>query len=220
MPKPEELVEERRFLEAAKLYQEKALKAKDVHERRRFLNFAARCYESAGEFSLAIKCFLESDDVDRALASAVKAKNPRVLSNALIETTYKDNAVKFLLKCAVRLVDVQEFGASRSFCKEALEFGRSDLATALIYAIDGVIEGKSEKVALGLKLTRTSHEDVGLAREIGFIANKFLAGMPKVSSGVKEVPRRCPECGAPFPLQKRRGKIIECEYCGFMVRVN
>jgi len=220
LPKPEELVEMGRFLEAAKLYHKWALEAESTHEKRRFLNFAARCYESAGESSLAVKCFLESGDVDTALTSAVKAKNPKVLSNALIEVGRKEEAVRFLLRCALRFVEQREFGEARSFCKEAWEFGRSVLASALINVIDGVMEGKSEKVASSVKMTRVSSEDVELAREIHFIANKFLANMPKVTSRIKEIPGRCPECGAPFPLQKRRGKIIECEYCGFALRVN
>jgi len=220
VPTPEELAEQGRFLEAARLYLEKALKAKDVHERRRFLNFAGRCYESAGEPSLAAKCFLEASDLETALASAIKAKNPLVLSTALVETGRKNEVVNLLLKCALRLIETREFGVARSFCKEALKFRRSDLATALVYLIDGFIEGKSEKVVLSIKLARASHEDAELTREISFIANKFLANMPKVPNQAKEIPRRCPECGAPFPLQKRHGKIIECEYCGFMVRID
>jgi len=220
LPKPEELIEEGRFLEAAKLYHEQALQTKNVHERRRFLNFAARCYESAGEFSLAVKCFLESGDLDRALDSAIKAKNAKILSNALAETGRKEEATKLLLKCALQLVEEREFGLARSFAKETLAFGHSSLALALINMIDGIIEGKSEKVASSVKVTQVSSEDADMAREINFVANKFLANMPKVSGGVKKVPTRCPECGAPFPQQKRHGRIIECEYCGFTVRVD
>ncbi|MGQ9566377.1 MAG: hypothetical protein ACUVT5_07570 [Candidatus Bathyarchaeales archaeon] len=220
MPTPEELIEQGCFLEAAKLYHEKALKAKNIHERRRFLNFAGRCYESAGESSLATKCFLEAGDLELALASAIKAKNPLVLSTALAESGRKNDIVDLLLKCALRLVEAREFGAARSFCKEALKFRHSDLATAMIYLIDGFMEGKSEKVVLSVKQARASNEDTTLAREISFIANKFLANMPKVPSQAKEIPKRCPECGAPFPLQKRRSKVIECEYCGFMLRID
>jgi hypothetical protein len=220
LPSPKKLVKEGKFLEAAKLYHTRALKTKDEHKRRRFLNFAARCYESAGDFSLAVKCFLESGDVDSALGSAIKSRNPKFLSNALLDAGRKDDAVRFLLKCTLRLVEERDFEAARSFCKEALEFGHSGLASALVNIIDGIIEGKSEKVASSVKTTQTSSEDADLAREINFIANKFLANMPKVSGVVKEVPNRCPECGAPFPAQKGRGKIIQCEYCGFTVRLD
>ncbi|MEM2102289.1 MAG: hypothetical protein QXM22_02100, partial [Candidatus Bathyarchaeia archaeon] len=176
--------------------------------------------ESAGESSLAIKCFLEAGDLEAALTSAVKAKNPLVLSTALVETGRKNEVVNLLLKCATRLGEARECGAARIFCKEALKVEHSDLATALIHMIDGFMEGKSEKVILSIQMARASHEDAELAREISFIANKFLANMPKVPNQAKEIPRRCPECGAPFPLQKRRSKIIECEYCGFMMRID
>jgi len=220
LPKPEALVKEGRFLEAARLFQEKALRQKDVHKRRRFLNFAARCYESAGEYALAVKCFLDSGDVDAAVGSAVKAKNPHVLSNALVDAGRKADVVRFLLRGALRLVEEREFGFARAFCKEALEFGHSDLALILINVVDGVVEGKAEKVSAGVEaVLRASDEDDELAREVVFVANKFLANMPKIAGGVKEVPTRCPECGAPLPT-KIKGKIIVCGYCGFAVRLD
>lgn len=220
LPSPEKLAKEGKFLEAAKLYEERALQTKDVHKKRRFLNFAARCYESAGEFSLAVKCFLESADVDAALGSAVKVKNAKIVSDAVVEAGRKENAVGFLLRCALRFVEEREFDVTRSFCMEALQFGHSSLAEALLSVIDGVMEGKAEKVASGVKMAQSSGEDVELAREIGFVGNKFLANMPKVQSEVREVPTRCPECGAPLPAHMRHGKVIECEYCGFTVRLD
>jgi DNA-directed RNA polymerase subunit RPC12/RpoP len=217
---PEELAEQGRFLEAAKAYREKALREKDVHKRRRFLNFAGRYYESAEEFSLSAKSFLESGDVDRALESSVKSGNPKVLSNALTETEHKqEETVELLLKCALQLVEQKEFVKARTFAKEALEINRSRLTEAMISMIDGVLEGKSAKVASSVKATQFLGEDDSLAREINFVANKFLANMPKIESEAKEPPIQCPECGAPLPL-KRKGKFIECEYCGFPVRLD
>jgi hypothetical protein len=217
---PEELAKQGRFLEAAKAYCEKALQERDMHKRRRFLNFAGRCYESAEEFSLSTKCFLESGDVDRALESSVKSGNPKVLSNALIETGHKqEEAVELLLKCALQLTEQKEFVKARAFAKEAFGISRSQLTEAMINMIDGVLEGKSERVASSVKAIQLLGEDNSLAREIDFVANKFLASMPKVESGAKEPPAQCPECGAPLP-PKRKGKIIECEYCGFPVRLD
>jgi hypothetical protein len=217
---PEKLAEEKRFLEAAKAYCEKALRERDVHKRRRFLNFAGRFYESAGEFSLSAKCFLESGDVDRALESSVKSGNPKVLSNALTETGHKeDDTIELLLKCALQLAEQREFVKARVFAKEALDIKRSQLTEAMINMIDGVLEGKSEKVVSSVKATRFQGKDDPLAREINFLANKFLANMPKGESEAKEPPTRCPECGAPLP-PKGKGKIIECEYCGFPVRLD
>jgi hypothetical protein len=216
---PETLAKEGRFLEAAKAYCEKALREKDVHKRRRFLNFAGRFYESAGEFSLSAKCFLESGDVDRALESSVKSGNPKVLSNALIETGHKEEeTVELLIKCALQLAEQKEFVKARAFAKEALDIKRSQLTEAVINMIDGVLEGKSEKVASSVKATQFLGENDSLAREINFLANKFLASMPKMGSETKP-PTRCPECGAPLP-PKMKGKFIECEYCGFPVRLD
>ena len=220
MPNPTKLAENGRFLEAAKLYQERALRQKDVHKKRRFLNFAGRYYEAAGEFSLASKCFLESDDVERALGSAVKAKNPKIFSNAFLEVGCgKDEEARLLLKKAVGLVASGEFVDARLFAKEASELTRSVLAEALMGLIDGYMEGKGEKIALSVKSTRVLAESDSLAREINFVANKFLAIVPQASGDVTEFPTRCPECGAPLPV-KRKGKIIECDYCGFPVRLD
>jgi hypothetical protein len=216
---PEELAEEGRFLEAANAYREKALRERDVHKRRRFLNFAGRFYESASEFSLSAKCFLESGDLDRALESSVKSGHPRVLSNALIETGHKEEEmIELLLKCALQLVEQKDFVKARAFAKEALDIRRSELTEAMFSMIDGVLEGKSEKVASSVKATQFLGENDSLAREINFVANKFLASMPKIGSETKP-PTRCPECGAPLP-PKRKGKFIECEYCGFPVRLD
>lgn len=217
---PEKLVEKGRFLEAAKAYHEKALREGDVHKRRRFLNFAGRCYESAKEFSLSAKSFLESGDVDRALESAVKSKNPKILSNALAETGHKEEeTVELLLKCTLQLVEQRELVEARTFAKEALDLKRSQLTEATISMIDGVLEDKPEKLAFSAKATRFHGEDDPLAREINFLANKLLTSMPKRESEAKEPPTRCPECGAPLP-PRRKGKIIECEYCGFPVRLD
>lgn len=218
MSNPKKPTEERLFLEAAKSYQEQALKQKNIHKKRRFLNFAARHYEAAGEFSLASKCFLASDDTERALGSAVKAKNPKIFSNAFLEAGQeKDEAARLLLKEAVVLVSSGAFADTRLFAKEAYDLNHSILAEALITLVDGYMEGKSEKIALSVKNTRVPAESNSLAREINFIANKFLTNMPKASGDVKTVPTHCPECGAPLPL-KGKGKIFECEYCGFPVR--
>ena len=219
MTKPEKLAEEGRFLEAAKAYHEKALRERDVHKWRRFLNFAGRFYESAGEFSLSAKCFLESGDVNRALESAVKSGNPKVLSNALTETRHKEEeTINLLLKSALQLAEQKEFVKARAFAKEALDIKRLQLTEAMISMIDGVLEGKSEKVASSVKATRFLGENDSLAREINFVANKFLASIPKTGNETKP-PTRCPECGAPLP-PKMKGKFIECEYCGFTVRLD
>jgi hypothetical protein len=221
LPNPEKLTKEGRFLEAAKIYQERALREKDEHKRRRFLNFAGRYYEVAGEFSLAVKCFLESGDVDRAVGAAARAKSPKVLSNALAEAGYKEEeTVRLLLKCGLQLVEGREFAEAHLFAKEAYGFGHGILAEALMGLIDGYMLGSAEKVAASAKAVRVLGESDSLAREIGFVANKFLAAMPKdASGGVKEFPSHCPECGAPLPV-KRHGRIIECEYCGYPVRLD
>jgi len=220
LPSPEKLAKEGKFLEAAKLYEEQALQTKDVYKKRRFLNFAARCYESAGEFSLAVKCFLESGDSDAALSSAVKVKNAKIVSDAVVAAGRKEGATEFFLRCVLRFVEEREFDVARSFCKETLQLGHSSLAEALLSEIDGVMEGKAEKVASGIKIAQSSGEDIELTKEIGFVGNKFLANMPKIQSEVREVPTRCPECGAPLPVHMRHGKVIECEYCGFTVRLD
>lgn len=147
MPNPEKLAKEGRFLEAAKAYQERAMEQKDEHKRRRFLNFAGRYYESVGEFSFAVKCFLESGDADRALGSAVKARNPKVLSNALVEAGYKEeDVVRLLLKCGLLLVDARMFAEAHLFAKEAYGFGHGVLAEALMTLIDGYMLGSAEKI--------------------------------------------------------------------------
>jgi hypothetical protein len=219
-PRLEELAKEGRFLEAAKVYQEHASQEMDEHKRRRFLNFAGRYYEVAGEFSLAVKCFLESGDVDRTVGAAVKGKSPKVLSNALAEAGYKEEeTVRSLLKCGLQLVEAREFAEAHLFAKEAYGFGHGVLPEALMGLIDGYMLGSSEKIAASVKALRVPAESDALAREIGFVANKFLATMPKASGEVKEFPSHCPECGAPLPV-KRHGKIIECEYCGYPVRLD
>jgi len=217
---PEKLAKDGHFPEAAKAYHEKALHEKDVHKRRRFLNFAGRCYESAGEFLLSAESFLESGDVDRAVESAVKSRNPKVLSKALAETGYEEEeTVKLLLKSALQLAERREFVVARAFAKEASDLKRSQLTEAMLNMIDGVLEGKTERVASCVSSTRFQIESDPLAREINFLANKFLASMPKGEGEAKEPPTRCPECGAPLS-QKIKGKFIECEYCGFPVRLD
>lgn len=184
------------------------------------MNFAGRCYESAEEFSLSAKSFLESGDVERALESALKSGNPKVLSNALAETRHREEeTAELLLKCALQLVERKEFVEARAFAKEALDLKRSQLTEAAINMIDGVLEDKPEKVAFSAKATRFQGDDAPLAREINFVANKLLVNIPKNERETKEPPTRCTECGAPLP-QKRKGKIIECEYCGFPVRLD
>jgi hypothetical protein len=216
---PKKLAEEERFLETAKAYYEKALRERDVHKRRRFLNFAGRFYESAGEFSLSAKCFLESGDLDRTLESAVKSGNPKVLSSTLAETGHsKEETLELLLRCSLQLLEARENNGARAFAGEAHNVGPSPLTDAMISLVDGVIENNSEKVASCAKATRFQSERDILAREINFVANKFLVSMPKVAREAKEVPDQCPECGAPLP-PKRKGKIVECEYCGFPVRL-
>lgn len=220
MPNPEKLVKKGRFFEAAKIYHERAAQERDEHKKRRFFNFAARYYESAGEFSLAVKCFLESKDMDRALVAAVRARNAKILSNALVEAGYKqEDIVKLLLKCGLRLVEAREFAEAHAFAREAYGFGHSIMAEALLGLIDGYMQGSSEKVAASVKSLRIPSESDSLAREIGFVANKFLVGMPKVAGEAKEMPTHCPECGAPLPA-KRKGRVIECEYCGYPVRLD
>jgi hypothetical protein len=220
LPNPEKLAKKGHFLEAAKIYQGRAVQEGDEHKKRRFLNFAARYYESAGEFSLSVKCFLESKDVDRALASAVIAKNAKILSNALVEAGYKqEEIVRLLLRCGLKLVEAREFAEAHAFAREAYGFGHSVVAEAMLGLIDGYVQGSSEKVAASAKALRIPSESDLLAREIGFVANKFLASMPKVAGQAKEMPTHCPECGAPLPA-KRRGRVIECQYCGYPVRLD
>jgi len=210
----------KRHFDAARHYQERAAQERDQHKKRRFLNFAGRYYESAGEFSLAEKCFLESKDMDRALGSAVRAKNAKILSNALVEAGYKqEEIVRLLLKCGLKFIEAKEFAEAHIFAKEAYEFGRPVTAEALLALIDGYIQGSSEKVAASVKALRIPGESDPLAREIGFVANKFLLSMPKVAGEAKEMPTHCPECGAPLPA-KRKGRVIECEYCGYPVRLD
>ena len=215
---PETPAEEGRFRETAKTYCEKAQREKDVHKRRRFLNFAGRFYESASDFSLSTKCFLQSGDVGRALESSMKSGNPKILSNALSETDHEqEELIELLLKCALHLAEQKEFVEARAFAKEALGIKRSPPTEAMLSMIDGVLEGKSEKVASSIKATQFLGESDSLAREINFIANKFLASMPKTEGEPKPL-TRCPECGAPLP-RARKGKIIECAYCGFLVKL-
>jgi transposase len=118
----------------------------------------------------------------------------------------------------LQLVDAREFAGARAFAKEAYDMGRSSLAEALINLVDGYLEGKPDKIASSVKATRIPGESDVLAREINFVAGKFLASVPKLSGEVK-VPTRCPECGAPLPL-KAKGRVIECEYCGYPVRLD
>ena len=217
MPNPEKLVKKGHFFEAAKIYHERAVQERDDHKKRRFLNFAARYYESAGEFSLAIKCFLESKDMDRALASAIKAKNAKILSNALFEEEHKqEEIVMLLLKCGLGLVEAKEFVQAHAFAKEAYGLGHSAIAEALLTFIDGCVQSSPEKVTASIRALQIPSESDSLAREISFVANKFLTSMPKVTGNTKEIPTHCPECGAPLPA-KRKGRVIECEYCGYPV---
>lgn len=220
MPNAEKLAKKGHFSEAAKIYYDRATHETDEHKKRRFLNFAARYYESAGEFSLAVKCFLGSKDVDRALISAVTAKNPKILSNALAETGYEqDEIVRLLLKCGLRLVESRKFAEANAFAKEAYGFKHSIMAEALLNLIDGYMQSSSEKIAASSKVLQIPSESDPLAREIGFVADKFLASMPKITIEAKEIPTHCPECGAPLPA-RRKGKVIECEYCGYPVRLD
>lgn len=213
-------MKEGHVLEAAEVWREKASGEKDVHKRRRFLNFAGRCYEAVGEFSLSAKSFLESGDVDRAVQASVKSGNPKVLSNALAESGHKeDETLALLMKTALQLSERKDFVNARAFAKEAVDMKRDPLTEAMVNMIDGVIEGKPEKLASVAKTTRFLGENDPLAREIGFMANKFSANMPKVEGGTKVPPMECPECGAPLPL-KRKGKVVECAYCGFPVRLD
>jgi len=217
---PEKLVKKGRFLEAAQIYYERATQERDEHKKRRFLNFAARYYESAAEFSLAVKCFLESKDMDRALAAAVTAKNPKILSNPLVEAGYKqEEIVKLLLTCGLRSVEAREFIGAHAFARDAYGFGQPVMAEAMLNLIDGYMQSSSEKVAASVKAVQVPSENDPLAREIGFVANKLLVSMPKVAGQAKEIPTHCPECGAPLPA-KRKGRIIECEYCGYPVRLD
>ena len=219
MPNPEKLAKKGHFFEAADIYRERAVQEKDEPKKRRFLNFAARYYESAGEFSLAIKCFLASKDLDRALSSAVIAKNAKILSNALIESGYKqEEVVRLLVRCGLKLVSEKEFAEAQTFAKEAYGFGHSVIAEALLDLVEGYMQSNSEKVAVSAKTVQILTESDSLAREIGFLANKFLISIPKIAGETKEMPTHCPECGAPLPT-KRKGRVIECEYCGYPVRL-
>jgi hypothetical protein len=127
--------------------------------------------------------------------------------------------VRLLLGCGLRLVEAREFAEAHTFAREAYGFGHSVMAEALLGLIDGYMQNSSEKVAASVKALRIPSESDSLAREIGFVANKFLVNMPKVAGEAKELPTHCPECGAPLPA-KRKGRVIECEYCGYPVRLD
>ena len=158
--------------------------------------------------------------MDRALVASVKSGNPKVLSNALAETGHKEEkTIELLLKCVLQLAEQREFAKARAFAKEALDLKRSQLTEAAISMIDGVLEGKAEKVSFTVKATRFLGENDSLTREVSFVASKLLANMPKIESGARTPPTECPECGAPLP-KKRKGKIVECDYCGFPVRLD
>lgn len=226
MPKPEKLVKEGRLHEAAEAYREKALQQKDIHKRRRFLNFAGRYYESADEFSLAAKTFLESGDLDRTVQASIKSGNPKILSGVLIESGHSDEeTVRLLLKCVVRLTEQREFDEAKVFAKEASDWKRSqltdatiNLTTAIVGMIDGILDANPSKLTTTISATRRPSLDDPLAREISFVASKFLANMPKIEHTRTDPPTECPECGAPLP-HKRKGKVVECDYCGFPVRL-
>jgi len=206
--------------EAAEAYCEKASQENDPHKRRRFLNFAGRYYEAAGDFSQSAKCFLESGDVERALGSAVKSGDPKTLSTALTETEHKEEeTVKLLLKCSLGLIEKKDFIKARAFAKEASGVKRSPLTEATVNIVDGLMENKADKVASIVKAIGPMGVNDPLAREIGFVANMLLSKMPKSDGAAKEPPTLCPECGAPLP-QKWKGKMIVCEYCGYPVRLD
>lgn len=225
MPNPEKLAKQGKFYEAAKSFYEKANTTKSIFKKRRYLDSAARCYESAGEYFLATKCFLEAGNLEAALKAGMKSKKPEDLSKALIHHRNTEEALSFLITCALDLMKQQNFVDAKKFCEEALRIEQSPLPEALMNIINGVIENSSEKIVNGLKISRAiSEKNHDLATKITFIAKSILAEFSPAQLDVsrkekKPVISRCPNCGALLPKKKTYSDTVQCPYCGCVVRM-
>jgi len=224
LPNPEKLAKQGKFDEAAKLFYEKASTTKSIFEKRRYLDSAARCYESAGEYSLATKCFLEAGNLEAALKAGIKSRKPEEFSKALIHHRNIKEAVSFLMTCSLDLMERKNFVDAKKFCEEALRIEQSPLPEALMNVINGVIENSSEKIVNGLRISRNISESSDLATKITFIAKSILAELSPAQLEVshkekKPVVSRCPNCGALLPRQRTYSDTVQCPYCGCIVRI-
>jgi len=230
MPYPEKLAKQGKYQEAAQLFQQRANNAKNSFERRRYFDSAARCYESAGNYASGIVCFLEAENLQAAINTCVKSKNPKYLSQALTKRVKKREVVRALVVCSLIFLRERNFIDAQKFCEEALGLGgESQLPEALMNILVGAIEYDQEKIVDGLKICQTiASEDFDLISEITFIGKNLLSEMPPVTvSAIRQVKQEdrkpvellCSNCKAPFPQQKVYSKVIKCQYCGHITKL-
>jgi len=226
LPDPEKLAKQGKYKEAAELFQQRANGTKNLFERRRYLDSAARCYETAGDYASAIRCFLEVENFETAINACMKCKNPKYLTQALTQQTKKE-VVRALVICSLNFLREQNFIDAQIFCEEAISLNDgSQLPEALINILIGCKEYDRERIIDGLKITQDIvNEDVDLVSEIAFIGKNLLSEIPQTQSSQvlneqkKQNELFCSRCGAPFPKHKLYSKVIKCEYCGYTTKL-
>jgi tetratricopeptide (TPR) repeat protein len=228
LPNPEKLAGQGRYQEAAELFRQKAINTKNLFEKRRYFDSAARCYESACEYTSAIYYFLEAENLEAAIKTCMKSKNPKNLSQALTQQMKAKEIIQALVTCSLNFIREKNFIDAQKFCEEALSLNdESQLPEALMNILIGGREYDREKIVDGLKIAQTiTNEDFYLMSEITFIGKNFLSEIPPdhAPSQVKKEERKtvelfCSHCGAPFPQQKLYSKVIKCEYCGHVTKL-
>ena len=230
MPNAEKLARNGQYHEAAQLFEQQATCANDPSEKRRFFDSAGRCFESAGELSSAIACFVKADSSrarDAAVNACIKSGHPEYLSNALNQLGRKEDAIRLLTTCSLNLLREGNAPKAQRFCDEALKLDSengSRLPDGLMSVLVGVVENDPEKINAGIRICQNAdYVDSAVADEIVLFATTTLSKFSNVRVISKKPAEgnlrnaACPKCGAPFPELSLRLGSAKCQFCGYQI---
>jgi tetratricopeptide (TPR) repeat protein len=224
LPSAEKLAMKGQYLEAAQLFEQRASIAEDPADRCRCLDSAARCYESAGELSSAVTCYVKTGSSrarEAAMNVCTRSGHPEYLSNALNQLGKKEEAIRLLVDCSLNLLIDGKAVEAQKFCAEAMQLDSkngSRLLDGLGNVLVGTVENDPEKINLGIRICQDAdYKDSAVAERITLFASKVLSRFDSVcmtSRRLNTGPRACPKCGAPLPNRSLLSEVTKCQYCG------